>query len=74
MSFRVYPDRIVVAAEGLILCEHAASWIVRMIGQDRRSMTGSAIWLSFSANQAPFATEHLLPNFPMHSARCSNIY
>ncbi len=30
-------------------------------------MTGGTIWLSFNANQVPFATEHPLPNFPMHS-------
>ena len=36
-------------------------------------MTGGTISLSFSASQAPYATEHRLRNFPMHSGIYSNI-
>ncbi|MGY2992128.1 hypothetical protein ACVWWD_000935 [Mesorhizobium sp. URHB0026] len=50
VSLRVYPDRVVVAAEGLIVCEHR-----RVIDRShdrpgQRSMTGGIIWLSIASD------------------------
>ena len=55
VSLRVYPDRLVVAAEGNILCEHG-----RVIQRShrchrRRSMIGGTTLLSSSANPGPCA-------------------
>ena len=69
VSLRVYPDRVVVAAEGRSSASIAASSIARMIDRDRRSMTGGTTWRSFSANPVPCATERRSPNCPRPSGR-----
>jgi hypothetical protein len=61
VSVRVYPERIVVAGEGQIICEHRR---VSALPNERVRppfSTGGTVWRSFSAsrealrNRAPFA-------------------
>lgn len=75
VSLRVYPDRLAVAAEGNILCEHA-----RIIdrshhkpGRTIRSMTGGTIWPLFSANQAHCVMAPHSSRCPKRSGSCRDI-
>jgi transposase len=72
VSLRVYPERIVVAAEGQMLCEHR-----RIIDRShdrpgQTSTTDGIIWLSSSASLARFATVRRLLNSPRPSGRCNS--
>jgi hypothetical protein len=44
VSVRVYPQRVVVAAEGQILCAHKGSLSALIMEAVRRFMTGAIIW------------------------------
>jgi transposase len=44
VSLRIYPERIVVTAEGQILCEHRGSSSDPIISRGGRPMTGVTIW------------------------------
>jgi hypothetical protein len=56
ISLRVYPERLVIVAEGQVLCEHLGLSIDPTRNRGVRSMTGGIIWLLFSANPALCAT------------------
>ncbi len=59
VSLRVYADRLVVAAEGNIICEHhARSSTVATTRPARRSTTGGTTWRCCSASPARCATAH----------------
>ena len=68
VSLRIYPDRLVVAAEGQILCEHRADHraLARRCRAER-STTGGTIWRSSSASPARCAMARPSPNCPKRS-------
>ena len=69
VSLRVYPDRVVVAAEGQVICEHHRIIDRSHDGRGKRSMTGATTWLWFSASPVPCATARPSPNCPRRSGR-----
>jgi hypothetical protein len=75
VSVRLYPERIVVAAEGQIVCEHR-----RVIERPRTiipvepSMIGGIIWPLYRESPAHCATEPPLPRYRKPSNRCRAIY
>ena len=76
VSVRVYPERIVVAAEGQIVCEHRRVFArshQRLKEVRRPSSIGGTIWRSFSANQAHSATAPRSPNSHRPSGLCSSV-
>lgn len=70
VSLRIYPDQLVVAAEGNILCEHVRV-IQRSICRRRRSMAGDTILPSFNESQARFGRGRRSWNCQMSSVSCS---
>ncbi len=73
VSVRVYPERIVVAAEGQIVCEHAASSPAPTNARARqRFTTGGTIWRSSSASPARCATARPSPNCRPPSGLCNS--
>src|SRR6202521_1864813 len=61
VSVRVYPERIVVAAEGQVVCEHRRVF-ARSHQRKSTTSTGGTIWRSFSASREPCAMARPSPN------------
>jgi hypothetical protein len=72
VSLRVYPERIVIAAEGQVICEHRRI-IDRSHDRPGQTVYDWRHYLSCSANPAPFATAPPLSSFLMPSGHCSSI-
>ncbi len=66
VSLRVYPDRLVVAAEGSILCEHVRV-IQRSHVPPQTIYDWRTIWLSFSASPGHCAMGRPSWNYRQHS-------
>ena len=74
VSVRVYPERIVVAAEGQIVCEHARVFATLINATaPRLSSTGGIIWRSFSASPELCATERPSPSCRQPSGLSSSV-
>jgi hypothetical protein len=71
VSLRIYPDRLVVAAEGQVLCQHE-----RVIqrspspGRPARSTTGGTTWPSSSASRGRSAMARPSRSCPRPSGSC----
>ena len=73
VSVRVYPERVVVAAEGRSSASTPASSPALTNARAQRLFSiGGTIWRSFNANREPCATARRSPNCRRLSALCSS--
>jgi transposase len=70
VSLRIYPERLVVVAEGKFCASTNGSSTDPIRSRGARSMTGGITWLSFSASPAPCAMERRSWRCPKPSGTC----